>query len=277
MLTKIEVRNRQGSLLVLPFEDVENGYIVTEIKGLDPVKATLVSASVAGQDGAQFYSSKREARDLSISLDLEAVYPDNTVRTLRQSLYNFFMPKTDVYLRFYEEVGSYVDIQGVIETFDSPLFTLEPEATITLQCFDPDFIDPNPFTVSGVTVSGSTMTMTPMLYLGSVEAGFVFTLKLDRNASSFSIVHETPSGETYTLDFAETLLAGDEITISTVSGSKGATLKRNNTLSSILYAVSPQSKWLELEAGVSPNQVRVSSGAAGIPWTIQYVNRYGGL
>lgn len=277
MLAKLEIRNRQGSLLVLPFEDVENGLIVTEITGLDPTKATLVSTSVAGQDGAQHQSSKREARNMQIKLDLEADYQTTSVRSLRQRLYTFLMPKTEVSLRFYESLGSYVDIQGVVEDFQAPLFTRDPEATITLQCFDPDFIDPSPFSESGLTVSGTTLTMTDVPYLGSVESGFLFTMDLDRPATTFTIVHQTPNGDTYTLDFAETLLAGDQLKISTIAGAKGATLKRDNVISSILWGVSPTSKYLELEPGAGSNLIRVSASSAGIPWKVEYVNRYGGL
>lgn len=279
MLTKIQVTNRQGSVLVLPFEDVDNGIIVEGITGLDPTKATLVSSSVAGQDGAQHQSSKREARNMQIKLGIEADYVNTTAKSIRQSLYNYFMPKTKVTLRLYDILGSYVDIQGVVEDFQSPLFTQEPEATITIQCFDPDFIDPNQFTASGLTVSGSDVTMKPIAYLGSVESGILFTMSLDRNTTGFSIVQQVPSGETYTLDFypPSTLLAGDKITISTISGAKGATLRRANVDSSLLYAVSPIAKWLELEPGAGSNLIRVSAPAAGIPWSIQYVNRYGGL
>lgn len=278
MLSKIQITNRQGSVLVLPFNDVDNGLIVEEIKGLDPTKATLVSSSVAGQDGAQYYSSKREPRNLVITLGLEADYVNTSVKSLRQRLYNYFMPKTQVTLRLYEDLGSYVDIVGIIESFESPLFTQEPEATISIQCFDPDFFDPNSFTVSGLSVSGTT-TMTNVPYLGSVESGFLFIMNLDRNTTGFSVIHQVPNGDTYTLDFypPTTLLAGDRITISTIAGAKGATLRRANVDSSLLYAVSPTSKWLELEPGVGNNLVRVSSSAAGIPWSIQYVNRYGGL
>lgn len=278
MLAKIQVTNRQGNLLTLPFDDVENGLIVEEISGLDPTKATLVSSSIAGQDGTQHQSSKREARDIVIKLALEADYVNTTVKSLRQRLYNYFMPKTQVTLRFYEDLGSYVDIVGIIESFDSPLFTPEPEATISIHCDDPDFFDPSPFTVSGLSVSGST-GMTNVAYMGSVETGFLFTMNLDRNLTGFSIVHQVPNGDTYSLDFypPTTLLAGDRVTISTISGTKGATLRRASVDSSLLYAVSPTSKWLELEPGVGNNLIRVSAPAAGIPWNIQYVTRHGGL
>jgi hypothetical protein len=277
MLSKVEVRNRQGDTLVMPFDDFDNGLAIADIEGLDPTKATLVSSGFAGIDGAQYYSSKREPRNLKLKIELVPDFVNTTARSLRQKLYQFLMPKTEVTLRFYEALGSYYDIVGRVEEFSAPLFTKDPVADISLMCFDPDFFDPNPVTVNGLTVTGSTVTMTTIPYLGTVETGMLFTLNLDRPISSFSIVHQTPAGDTYQLDFAETLLAGDKLVISTISGSKGASLTRNNTITSILWGVSPQARWLELEGGPGENKLRVSASAAGIPWSIQYVTRLGGL
>lgn len=276
MLTKVEVRNRQGDSLILPLEDFDNGFGVADIEGLDPVKATLVSSGFAGQDGEQYYSSKREKRNIRLKIEMIPDFVDTSVRLLRQQLYRYLMPKTEVTLRFYEDLGSYVDIVGRVEEFKAPLFSKDPVADISLLCFDSDFFDPNPFTKSGITVTGSDVTMTTIPYLGSVESGVLFTLNLDRPIGGFSIVHQVPDGSTYQLDFAETLLAGDKLVISTISGAKGASLTRNNNISSMLWGISPQAKYLELE-GPGDNKIRVSASAAGIPWNIQYVNRHGGL
>lgn len=276
MLTKVEVRNRRGDALTLPFEDIDNGFVIADIDGLDPTKATLVSSGFAGQDGAQYYSSKREARNLKLKLELVPDFEETSVQSLRRQLYRFLMPKTEVTLRFYDILGSYTDVVGRVESFDAPLFTKDPVADISLMCFDPDFFDPNPVTISALSVAGSSTANTVIPYLGSVESGFLFNLNLDRAITSFSIAHVTADGSAYMLEFAETLLAGDKLTISTISGAKGVSLRRNNVVSSMLWGVSPQSKYLELE-GPGDNTLRVTTPTAGIPWNIQYVNRYGGL
>jgi hypothetical protein len=71
------------------------------------------------------------------------------------------------------------------------------------------------------------------------------------------------------------LVAGDVLSINTVTGSKGATLTRAGVESSVLYGISPQSSWLELMPGV--NTIRVYATGAAIPLSIEYINRYGGL
>ena len=274
MLTRVEVRTNQGNLLNLSLENGNNGYQIDEIEGLDPVKANLVSSSFANQDGEQFQSSRREKRQLKFKLIYEPDFVNNTVRDLRHNLYNFFMPQSDVSLRFHDSLGSYVDIWGTVEEFDSPLFTDDPAADITLLCFNPDFIDPNPGTASGVSTADVTAFDT-VNYFGTVDAGILFTLNLDRDISSFSIVHTAPDGKINQLDFQYALLAGDKLIISSLPGAKGATLVRGSTETSVLYSVSPQSAWIRLKKGA--NKIRVAIAGTGIPYEIRYITRYGGL
>lgn len=276
MLNQIEVVNRSGASLRMPFESVDNGLGVTEIEGLDPTKATLVSSGFAGRDGALYHSSKRDPRNLVLHLDLVPDFEETTARSLRNQLYRFFMPKTEVTLRFYDSLGSYVQVIGRVESFEAPLFAQEPMAHISIMCFDPDFVDPNPTTKPGFTVVSTDQTQVVVPYLGSVEAGFLFTLNLDRALNGFTVDQRTPSGSTYSMAFAAALQAGDKLVISTISGSRGVSLTRGSNISSLLWGLSPQAKWLELE-GPGDNLIRVSASAAGVPWTIQYVNRYGGL
>lgn len=272
MLTTIEVRNNQGALLSLPLEDISNGLIVEDVEGLDPVKATIVSSSFALMDGVQYHSSRREARNIKLRLGLEPDYVLTTVRDLRNRLYNFFMPKTEVSLRFYVD-GLTVNILGRVESFETPLFTKEPVVDISIICFDPDFIDLAPIKFSGMSTSASTETV--VSYKGSVETGLQFALKVDRALTAFTFYHRPPDGTLRSLDFSASLVAGDVLTISTVSGAKGATLTRANTNSSLLYAISPQSNWIELMPG--DNNIRVYAVGAGIPFDITYTNRYGGM
>lgn len=273
MLSKVEVRGAQGNLLVLPLEDIVEGLMVEEIEGLDPVKATIVSSSFATQDGAQYQSSKRESRNIKIHLGLEPDPEFDTVRTLRKRVYDFFMPKAPVNLRFFMEDGLTVDIAGRVESCDTPMFVQEPTVDISIINFDPDFLNLTPSLLNGNTTSTTTETLVD--YDGTVETGIVFTLNVNRSVNDFSLYHRTPSNELRTLDFSAPLVAGDVLTISTVSGNKGATLTRAGVNSSILRGVSPQSNWTELAAG--DNYLRVYATGAAIPYSIQYVMRYGGL
>lgn len=275
MLTNVEVRTRQGSLLNLPLEDTTSGLFIEDIEGLDPVKATLVSSSFAGVDGEQHHSSRREARDIILKIGIESDYAINTVRRLRSRLYSYFMPKSEVFLRFVHSDGFKVDIVGIVEDMGTPMFTKEPQANVSIRCFGPDFVVPEPVIYNLITVEGNA-GWTDIDYEGTVETGVVVELTLNRSEQALSVYNISPGGVLRQLDFSTPLVVGDKLRISTVAGGKGATLTRAGTLTSVLYGVSPQSYWITLEEGI--NKFRVyATGAPAIPYTLEYVTRHGGL
>lgn len=274
MLTKVEVRTRQGNLLSLQLDDISDGYVVQDIQGLDPVKATLVSSGFAGQDGEQFHSSRREARNPRFQIGFEPTDPEMvSVRDLRNQLYNFFMPKKEITLRFYMSNGLVVEAIGRVETFESILFTQEPMADISIMCFDPDFYELTTTVVSGL--STDAVAPTEITYNGTVETGIRLILDVNRTLSEFTVYHTPPGDGIRSLQFVAPLVAGDRLTISTVFGNKGATLLRGGTETSLLYAISPQSNWIEFTKGV--NSFQVYAVGAGIPASVEYITRYGAL
>lgn len=272
-LNTVEVRTDQGVLLSLPLEDISGGYLVQDIKGLDPVPANIVSSSFANLDGEQFQSSRREKRNLIFQLGLEPDYTSQTVRELRNNLYRFFLPKKNANMRFYTDDFPTVDISGTVETFDCPLFVKDPVATISLLCFDPDFYEPIQVTVSGQTTASTVMGNID--YEGTVDTGIVFVLNINRSLAGFTIYHQPEGEQVQTLPVVGNFLAGDVVEISTVPGNKYATLTRGGVISPILYAVSPYAAWTKFTPG--NNALRVYAEGAAIPYTIQYTNKHGGL
>lgn len=272
MLTKVEVSTTQGQTLVLPLEYTNNGYVVQAIDGLDPVKAVIVSSSFANQDGEQYQSSRREARNITIKLGLEKGAA-GSVRDLRTRLYTIFMPKSTVRLRFFSDDEDAVDIYSKVESCFAPLFVQEPVATISLLCHQPDFYIPTPVVISGFTVA--TPTEIQVDYEGSIETGITLTMTLNRNLNSFTIYHRSSDNSLRSLEFNEPLLSGDKIVLSTVSGSKGATRTRAGSISSVLYGITPISNWINLFPGT--NFIRVYAEGAALPFTIEYNTKIGGL
>jgi Phage tail protein len=254
-------------------EDEQSGIIIQNIDGLDPVKATIVSSSFAGADGVQYQSSRRDSRNIVITLGLEPDYVVDTVSSLRKRLYGFFMPKSQISMRFYTDEGITVDIDGRVEDFSSPLFTNDPIATISIICSDSDFVDINPTVITGSTVS--TNIDRHVAYEGTIETGFVFTLNVNRTLGEFTIYNRTPDQVVRTLDFAASLINGDILTISTVGGSKNVMLNRAGVISSVLYGMSPQSSWVEIFP--ADNYMRFYATGAAIPYSLAYTARYGGL
>lgn len=277
MISIVEVRSRQGDLLSLPLEDDSSGLRVASIDGLDPVKATLVSSSSANSDGEVYQSSRRETRNVKFNIELDPTSESgDTIRDLRKKLYRFFMPESTVKLSFILEEGLTVVIDGVVESCETDHFSQEPAVDISIICFKPDFVDPIPEVETGMLTTDADPKIID--YDGTVETGVVISLgPINVDIPDFTLYHTLPNDELRTLEFDNvTLVTGDTLVISTVPGSKGATLTHAGSSSSVIYGISPQSNWIALEPGT--NRLKLfSSVVGGTAWSVEYINRYGGL
>src|SRR5438067_3256109 len=205
MLTQLEVATSQGSLLSLPLSDTSSGFVVQQIDGMDPVKATLSSTGFAGLDGEQYQSARRETRNIKLQLGLQPDPLVDTVRDLRKRLYGYLMPKAQVTLTFYMDDGLTVSIAGVVESFETTIFAQEPSVDISIICYDPDFYVPTPSTLTGNSTESTAVTIVD--YDGEVETGFVFTLNVNRTLSGVTIYNTDSNNLTRTLDYAGSLVA----------------------------------------------------------------------
>lgn len=269
MLTKVEVDNLQGQTLSLPLDDISGGYVVKDIAGLDPVKATITSSAFAQLDGSTPQGARRENRNVVMRVGIEPDYAVTSVSDLRRELYAFFMPKTNVEMRYFMDDVLFASASGQVESCEATPFSKEPEANVSIICFDPNFTGPTAIILEGDTVEDATETT--IEYEGTVETGFVFRLLLDRSESDFTIYNRRPNGEVQSLNVTTAMVATDVVEISTRSRNKYATLNGN----SILYAVDKLSNWMPLYPG--DNFFRVLASGAAIPWELEYVPKYGGL
>lgn len=272
MLYKVEARTPRGDLLTLQLDDISNGYIVADIDGLGPVKATVITSKFAQDSGVAYQGSTIPERNITMTLEYD-LFSDTSVWELRNGLYPFFMSEQKVSLRFYMESGLTVDIDGVSESMDSPLFVQEPKADISIVCPKPDFIDMTPVVKSGFSTSDTVAT--DVVYDGTSDTGMTIVVNVNHTLSELTIYQTTPSGDFKSLDFSAPLVAGDVLTINTMKGNKSATLTRSGVDSSIMYGVSQQSTWLQLEHGT--NAIRVYATDGGSPASITFLNKYGGL
>ena len=101
LLNALKVTNSQGTELDMPLSDNSNGFLIKNIDGLDPVKATLVSSSFANLDGEQYHSARRETRNIVLSLGLDPSWGSASVKDLRDQLYSYFMPKSPLLMNFH--------------------------------------------------------------------------------------------------------------------------------------------------------------------------------
>ncbi len=273
MLTQVSVlNNRQGTLL-LPLMDSSDGYSVKEIDGLGPVKATLVSSSMAQVDGGELHNKRREPRNILMKLGIEADYAVNTVAELRNNLYDWFMTKSDVELGFYMDDVLFATIDATVESCDPAIFTSEPGVDISLLCYDPDFHAPDPVTVNGYTVS-DTDTQT-IAYAGTSDTGIVFTLTFPGSATEIRLYNTRPDNVQNMMDIEAAFQANDILTVDTRTRRKKITITRSGTVSSVLYGLDSASSWISLMKG--DNLFRAYYNGAAIAFSLQYTPRHGGL
>ena len=275
MLNRIEIHKKDGRVLTLPIYDATN-YQVKDVQGLDPVKANIVTSNFAHIDGTQFQSSRREMRNIVMKLGIDSFGIGKSVQELRKDLYAYLMPKTNITLKFIRENLDVFAIDGQIETFDSSLFVKEPEATISILCFDPDFRNDNTTTFTGSTVN--TAVDSDIIYNGEVDSGFIFTMTPTVDLDTFTIQNTQTDGTVRKLIFdsaTNPILSGQTVIISTVPGDKYVRVSNNGTVSSVLWGLDQTSDWVALYPGL--NKMRVIAGTAGIPYNIEYYTRFGGL
>jgi hypothetical protein len=276
-IDKVEVTNSQGNLLTLMLEDISNGYVVEEIDGLDPVKATIVTSSFATMDGQQYQASSRDVRNITMKLGYAPNYSiDETIRTLRTRLYGWFTSGESVALAFYMSDGLAVNISGIVETAEQAVFAQEPVMDISILCPQPDFISDSIIQIHSTFTTTDTVAH-PINYDGTVPAGLTsLSFTVATTLSEFTIYHTEPSGVLNTMLISAPLVLGDVVNICTIKGQKSITLTRASVTTSLLWAVSPQSTWIQLKPGTNQFYLHASSGSPSAV-LLDYYNRYGGL
>lgn len=277
MITSVQVFSpSKGGSLYLDILSPSNGLVVQEIDGLDPVKASITSSRLAQVDGTHYQASRRDSRNIIIKVDIDPYLSDDvhsTVESIRAELYDYLMPESLISLRFQKDGVTFVEIAGMVESLEAPLFTDTPGAVISVLCFDPDFVSTSDKFVKGTALPSTTGK--DFTYDGTAETGFIFEMVMNRSAINLAL-HHSVYGRTTTFELATSLLTGDRITIDTRTGMKSVMVRTAGGVStSRLAGVSPASKWPTLKRGV--NNIRALVVGAGIPWDLTYREKYGGL
>lgn len=274
MLTEVDVTNVRSDTLQLPLLSAAGGYAVRDIQGLDPVQAALTSSSMAQLDGAQFQNARRDIRNITMKLGLVPNFVTTTVDSLRQTLYDYFMPKSNITLTFWKDGAVFAVASGQVESFDNSMFTADPEADISIVCYDPDFYAPAPTVTNIATVT--TTDTTAFNYPGNSECGVIFALNINTALTGFTIYNQQPDGTLTTFAVTGSFVSGDIFTINSVPGQKAATLTRGGITTSALSMVDPTNiGWPVFQKG--ENLFRAFASVAAIPCSVTYTTKYGGL
>jgi len=148
VLTEVKVYSswRSGPTLVLdPDGRAETDLIqISNIDGLDPVKASVNTSPYGSVDGASYTGSSVLSRNIVLTLKLNPDWNTWTYEKIRRLIYSYFMPKLITRLVFYSDDMIPVEILGIVESASVNPFSKDPEILVSIVCPNPYFqaLDP---------------------------------------------------------------------------------------------------------------------------------------
>lgn len=252
-----QIENSKNEILRLT--QAESDFQVVSILGLNPPKAQINTARVAGLDGSKFNSAKLEERNVVITLKLNGDIEKNRLR-----LNTYF--NTKEWCKFYYKNGSRdVYIEGYIETTEYDLFTNDERMQISIICPDPYFkamemiVDDIskvlanfkfPFSINvGSPIPFSTLEIervTNVFNEGESETGLIIDIDI-LGAVNEIVIRNIISGEE--ISITHPFIENDRVTINTNKGQKSITLQRGVNKTNIFSAIGKNSKFFQLARG----------------------------
>lgn len=248
---------------------------VVDIQGLDPVKASINTVSLASVAGEEEVGTTIPSRNIVLLLRGNPDYSNWTPYTLRQLVYTYFTPENRVRLVFSrsDDPDDNVEIFGKVESCDASSFTEDIDYVVSIICPDPYFTAVTPTESSGSTVT--TMGTDVVTYEGNVPVGFFLTVTKDSNDASFVNVQLGDSD----LYFNVTTVVNDSLRFEMDSRSKKKMVRQvdtgTGTAVSALRGLQDGSQWPLLEKG--DNIFNVITDTGGQSYQLKYFAKYSGL
>lgn len=282
MLRKMEVFSSNPSAPELPlggFMPSDDPIQVRGIDGLGPVKAEVASTAFATGRGELLQGSSIGKRNIVFTLGLNPDWDEQTMTSLRQKLYAYFLPEEWTKLRFFSDELPTVDIEGIVESFEPNIFSQDPEIQVSVLCHKPDFIEPDATIYNGVVDDGTIEL--EFEYIGNVSTGF--ELRVDRSVDNPSysgdliVINKAPV-DPQTFEIEGVLIDTNKyFKLSTVRNAKRAQTiaYADGATTNLLSKMTDTSVWPEIKPGV--NVFSIAAGEDGQTWTLAYFNRFAGL
>lgn len=279
----LKVENARGEIFELT-HDTKN-YAIVHVDGLTPPKS-LINTSVGGvMDGAFYNSARVDQRNIVLTVVLNGDIEGN-----RQRLYKMFPQKSPCII-YFSNANRNVKITGYVEAMEADLFVQREQMQISLICPRPFWeslevlyhelsritkLFEFPFAIS-TPIPFSEILSTPLCTIkndGDVECGCVITVEISDAVSDLKIYNMT-TGELFGFDY--NFIAGDEVTISTVSGKMGVSMKRSGETINMLNYVTSNSSWFRLALGDNDFTFRSKGGADDVRIKFATSILYGGV
>lgn len=278
MIKSVTATNYLGDSIKMELTRPElSGFIIENIDGLGPPPATVNITKSATDDGGRFNSAMVSERNVVLDLVFMDGLPE-TIEDIRHKSYKYFPIKKKVKLVI-ETDNRISETEGIVETNEPEIFSEREGCQISIRCADPFLYSSGArgqqiTTFSGVNpmfefpFSNESLTE-PLLIMGEIEnvKERVITYNGDAEIGITIVMHaidkvenvtiyNTGTRESFFIDTSRIaeytgsgIVAGDEITISTVKNNKGITLLRGGKTTNILNCVDMNADWFSLAKG----------------------------
>lgn len=278
MIIRMECFSSQPDAPELPlggFMPNDDPVLIKNIDGLGPVKAELTSTAFATGRGELYQGGSVGKRNIVLTLGFNPDWAGHqTMSSLRQMLYRYFLPLEWTKLRFYTQELPPVDIEGIVESFDPNIFSQDPEVQISILCHKPDFIDTNATIIEGVMDS---LAEQEFEYIGTADTGFELVVKHTEDVPTYNgqliVLIEGQAFNVDPIDIDDT----QYFKLSTIPHAKRVQTVQytDGALTNLLSGVSDISVWPIIKPG--NNVLSVAGETDGPVWTLAYFNRFAGL
>jgi hypothetical protein len=282
MLTNLEVFTPGITTPPIPIvaQDVSLDAIqIKNIDGLGPVKANISSTAYGSIDGESLDGTQTPKRNIVLTVVLNPNWASLTIESIRQILYNYFMPENTVRLRFSSTHMPTVEIAGVVESCEPNFFAKDPEYQISIICVDPYFVSIDQTVLTGVTSTIASPTDIPITFQGSIETGFVLDISsATTQIGEFRVVNKSGSISQTWAVAGMAINSTQSIRISSVDRNKffaAFPVPAGTPYTYYTKAIAPGSNWVKIKRG--SNTLQILSPTAGAAWSLSYYARFGGL
>lgn len=302
MLKEIVVTNYRGESITLELDNPESsGFLIKDISGLGPCKATINMTEVSTNDGAIYNSARLSDRNIVLSL----VFWGTDIESIRQLSYKYFPIKKPITLEFVTDNRDCV-ATGYVESNEPDIFSDEEGSSISIVCPDSYFYSAEsnvntttfygeeplfefPFENNSLTEkliefgAINTYTDANIYYAGDSEVGVTITIHAVGEATKIAI-YNTGTRESMTIDTDKIesitgsgIVAGDDIIITTVRSKKSIQLLRAGVYTNILNALDKNSDWFQLAKGDNVFAYTAETGVNNLQFRVQNDIIYEGL
>lgn len=258
---------------------------IRDVKGLEPVTATVNSRGYGVIDGEFYTSSRLGKRNIVITLALNPSAGSASIANSRSTIYSYFVPKGMMKLRFVLDDRSAVEIDGIVESVTGDRFVQDPELQISILCPKPNFLAATPVVVTGQTGMYDEDTPDSLAaYNGNAPGGITLEMEAgDIDFQSDIYIETKVTGLIYRVMRFRNLHIpqGWRLHVTTQQGNKQAEVRPPEDVDqaplNAIRTMADISYWVTFHA--APNLFRVRAPFSDEPrdWTLTFQDQFIGV